>query len=54
MEILAKGVNNGLIKPNEGRDELGYPATEGGDQLVMNGNYIPITDIGKQYEKGGE
>jgi HK97 family phage portal protein len=54
MEILAKGVNNGLIMPNEGRDELGYPSEEGGDVLVMNGNYIPITDVGKQYKKGGE
>ncbi len=54
MEILAKGVNNGLIMPNEGRDELGYPSEEGGDVLVMNGNYIPITDVGKPYRKGGE
>lgn len=54
MEILSKGVNNGLIMPNEGRDELGYPSEEGGDVLVMNGNYIPITDVGKQYRKGGE
>lgn len=54
MEILSKGVNNGLIMPNEGRDELGYPSEEGGDVLVMNGNYIPITDVGKQYKKGGE
>lgn len=54
MEILSKGVNNGLIMPNEGRDELGYPAEEGGDKLFMNGNYIPITDVGKQYAKGGD
>lgn len=54
MEILSKGVNNGLIMPNEGRDELGYPSEEGGDVLVMNGNYIPITDVGKAYMKGGE
>lgn len=52
MEILSKGVNNGLIMPNEGRDELGYPSEEGGDQLFMNGNYIPITDVGKQYGEG--
>lgn len=52
MEILSKGVNNGLIMPNEGRDELGYPSEEGGDQLFMNGNYIPITDVGSQYRRG--
>lgn len=54
MEVLSKAVNNALYSPNEGRAELGLPAKEGGDQLVMNGNYIPITDVGKQYEKGGE
>ena len=51
MEVLSKGVNNGLIMPDEGREELGYPAAEGGDKLFMNGNYIPITDVGKQYKK---
>lgn len=54
MEILAKGVNNGLIMPDGGREELGYPSAEGGDKLFMNGNYIPITKVGKQYGKGGE
>ena len=54
MEVLSKGVNNGLIMPDEGREELGYPAAEGGDKLFMNGNYIPITDVGKKYRKGGE
>ncbi|CAM2079098.1 MAG: phage portal protein [uncultured Clostridium sp.] len=51
MEILSKGVNNGLIMPNEGRDELGYPAEEGGDKLFMNGNYVPITKVGERYKK---
>ena len=30
------------------------PAKEGGDVLMVNGNYIPITQIGEQYGKGGE
>ena len=30
------------------------PAKDKGDRLYMNGNYIPITDVGKQYGKGGE
>ena len=29
------------------------PTKEGGDQLIVNGNYIPITEVGKQYEKAG-
>lgn len=52
MEVLSKGVNNGLIMPDEGREELGYPSAEGGDKLFMNGNYIPITEVGNQYGKG--
>ena len=56
-EILAGYVNNGIYTPNEARDLLQLPAKEGGDQLVMNGNYIPITMVGEQYKsspEGGE
>lgn len=54
MESLSKAVNNGIYTPNEARSYLDMPSKEGGDVLVMNGNYIPITDVGKQYGKGGE
>lgn len=55
MEALSKGVNNGIYKPNEARGYLDLPSAEGGDQLIVNGNYIPITDVGKQYApKGGD
>ena len=54
MEALAKGVNNGIYTPNEARGYLDQPSLEGGDILMVNGNYIPITDVGKQYSKGGE
>lgn len=54
MEILAKAVNNGIYKPNEAREYLDMPAEDGGDILMVNGNYIPITEVGRQYEKGGE
>ncbi|WP_335617852.1 phage portal protein [Clostridium formicaceticum] len=50
MEALSKAVNNGIYTPNEAREFLDKPAKEGGDQLVMNGNYIPITKVGKQYD----
>lgn len=52
-EILAGYVNNGIYTPNEARDLLQLPAKEGGDQLVMNGNYIPITMVGQQYSSSG-
>ena len=54
METLAKAVNNGLYTPNEGRSYIDLPIKEGGDILMVNGNYIPITDVGKQYKKKGE
>lgn len=58
-KIITGYVNNGVYTPNEARDLLQLPAKEGGDQLVMNGNYIPITMVGQQYTKessseGGE
>lgn len=54
MENLKQAVNNGLYTVNEGREYLDMPQKEGGDILMVNGNYIPITMVGKQYEKGGE
>ncbi len=56
MEALTGAVNNGIYTPNEAREYLNKPAKDGGDQLVMNGNYIPITMVGSQYDikKGGE
>lgn len=53
MEVIKGAVNNGVYTPNEGRGYLDLPAKEGGDILMVNGNYIPITDVGKQYQKGG-
>lgn len=54
MENLSKAVNNGIYTPNEARSYIDMPSKEGGDILMVNGNYIPITDVGKQYGKGGE
>lgn len=53
MEMLSKAVNNGIYTPNEARSHLDMPSEIGGDQLVMNGNYIPITMVGSQYAKKG-
>ena len=52
-EIICGFVNNGVYTPNEARDLLQLPAQEGGDVLVMNGNYIPITMVGQQYSSSG-
>lgn len=49
MEALSKAVNNGIYTPNEARGYLDMPSKDGGDVLIVNGNYIPITDVGKAY-----
>lgn len=52
MEIFATAVNNGIEKPNEARRLLDLQDAEGGDRLIVNGNYIPLLDVGKQYMSG--
>lgn len=49
MEIFASGINNGVYKPNEARRKLDLTDEEGGDQLIVNGNYIPLVSVGTQY-----
>jgi HK97 family phage portal protein len=51
METLSMAVNNAIYAPNEARDILDMEYKEGGDQLMCNGNYIPITMIGAQYKQ---
>ena len=53
-DCLSKYVNNGIYTPNEARDMLDFTTKEGGDVLMVNGNYIPITQVGSQYQKGGD
>lgn len=52
-DVLCGYVNNAIYTPNEARLLLNMPTKEGGDILMCNGNYIPITEVGNQYEKGG-
>lgn len=53
-EILTGYIQNGIYTPNEARDLLQLPFAEGGNQLIVNGNFIPLTDVGKQYGIGGD
>lgn len=52
QEILCGYVQNGIRKPNEARNVLDLPMAEGGDELMCNGNYIRLTELGKK--EGGE
>ena len=47
MEGLSKGVNNAIYTPNEAREFVDLPRKKGGDELMCNGNYIPLTSVGK-------
>ena len=51
METLTQGVNNAIYKPNEAREFLDLEDCDGGDILMCNGNYIPLTQVGSQYNQ---
>ena len=53
MEALAKAVNNFIYKPNEARDYLDLSKADGGDDLIGNGNFIPVKLVGTQYGQEG-
>ena len=54
MEVLKEGVNNAIYRPNEARELLDLDSVDGGDTLICNGNYIPITEVGNQYKNNSE
>ena len=53
MDVIKTAVNNGIYTPNEARSLLDYPAKEGGEVLIVNGNYVPLTKVGAAYQKKG-
>ena len=53
--ILTGYVQNGIYTPNEARSYMDKPRMEGGDELICNGNYIKVAQIGIEEKKeGGE
>ena len=50
IQSLVSGVTTGIYNINEARHELNLPDTDGGDTNIVNGTYIPIKDVGKQYD----
>ncbi|MCU6734938.1 phage portal protein [Diplocloster agilis] len=54
MEVIRTAVNNGIYTPNEARNLLDYPAKDGGDILIVNGNYVQLENVGAAYGKAGE
>lgn len=51
MNTITAAIQNGVYTPNEGRALLDLPSKDGGDKLIVNGNYIPLTMVGTQYER---
>ncbi len=51
MVILSLILGKVIYMPNEARAILDLPSEDGGDQLMTNGNYIPLTMVGQQYSK---
>lgn len=51
METLSEAVQNSIYKPNEARRTLDMKDEPGGNRLIANGNVIPLTEAGVQYEK---
>ncbi|MBR4319456.1 MAG: phage portal protein, partial [Oscillospiraceae bacterium] len=54
INSISTAISNFLYMPNEGREFLDMSAVEGGNQLLGNGNAIPVTMVGEQYRKDGE
>lgn len=53
IESIVRAVNNGVYTPNEARGFLDMPAKQGGDILIVNGNYVPLTEVGAAYTREG-
>ena len=54
MEILKDGINNGIETINEARRKLDLMDKEGGDELIVNGTYVPLRRVGAAYEKNNQ
>lgn len=53
-EGYQKAIQSGFLTPNEVRELEEREPKPGGDQLLVNGNMMPLTMAGQQYKKGGE
>lgn len=48
--ILCQYVQNAIYTPNEARNYMNLVEQDGADELICNGNYIKIKQVGKAYE----
>ena len=45
MEAYQKGVNAGILTPNEPREREGFAPKPGGDRLLINGTMVPVAQV---------
>lgn len=50
VKTLAEATKSSLLTPNEARARLKYPTVDGGDRMYANGNLIPLTMAGTQWQ----
>ncbi len=48
-DVLQKLVQSGIYSPNDALNLLDRPPCENGDVHMVNGSYVPLTDIGAAY-----
>lgn len=53
FETYNKAVNSGVLAPNEARANESLPPKDGGDDLIVNGNMIPINQVQNNPFGGG-
>lgn len=53
-QILQNLTQGGVYTPNEARKLLDLPKVDGGDQLLINGSYVPIDQAGAAYNGNGK
>lgn len=49
IEALKNAVNGGIYTANEARSYLDKESKPGGDQLIVNGTMVPLTQVGAAY-----
>ena len=54
LEALKEAVNGGIYTPNECRSFLDKEAKPGGDDLIVNGTMVKLTQVGAAYGGNGE
>lgn len=52
-EVNAKNINTFVMTPNEARESEDLPYMDGADELIGNGNFIKLNQVGQQWQKGG-